>query len=351
MIHVIFLRFVSCSHTFVIAKLLCFQREIILGFLGSSSYSGSGSKGIDEHSGVTDSKKLPPPNEDEKSAYQTHSMKPYFLSTASYIFEGGNGTVYLKAAEEVGKRSPLSPKFLSSVISKKVHTSERFARHCTLLKPGWRALAAKDIPRIKVRTVTYKRSTLPSNLKSRAFASSSSSSNKERWAKSSEVGFPREAAFFQNDTLYFNLFGASADVEVETEDNCAPSKCDNINYEERLAPYLKKCVPSFDSLLRQRNTGWPRRRCILEGWVAFRIGETSDLASNWRDAQRDWLRYIVFHENSNVLFAYDSVGASAASKSIDLSRGRVTEPLQVSRELGHAVVVKSKSVRYVLMRF
>jgi hypothetical protein len=56
----------------------------------------------------------------------------------------------------------------------------------------------------------------------------------------------------------------------------------------------------------------------------------------------------VLNENSSTIFAYDSIGPNAKSKSIDLSRGRIAIPTVVSTRLGYAVLLKSETTNKTL---
>jgi hypothetical protein len=85
----------------------------------------------------------------------------------------------------------------------------------------------------------------------------------------------------------------------------------------------------------------------MEGWMLFLIGN-EDFSLNGGVPSRNWLRYVVLNENSHTIFAYDSVGPNAKSKSIDLSRGRIALPTVISTRLGHAVVLKSETTSKTL---
>eukprot|EP00590_Aulacoseira_subarctica_P004093 CAMPEP_0172426022 /NCGR_PEP_ID=MMETSP1064-20121228/35391_1 /TAXON_ID=202472 /ORGANISM="Aulacoseira subarctica , Strain CCAP 1002/5" /LENGTH=806 /DNA_ID=CAMNT_0013169373 /DNA_START=36 /DNA_END=2453 /DNA_ORIENTATION=- len=328
------------------------EREIILGFLGSCSNSGSRSNTWDA---CDDYKKV-------SSIFPVETSLP----TKSYIFEEGNGTVYLKAEDEASKRKFLSSSAAATILKKTIMSGEtRFSRNPKVfaIKPGWRASAAKEIPRsaanqlphafpYQKRISSTKLDALVKPNYSALMApsiSSTSTFTAEQMAISAGYGGIHDKPCGQATGYYFSIFGGTTEgvVKNNADGNRDDQQPVASTEEDPLTPCLQKCIPTFDSLLRQRSTAVPHRGCLLEGWVTFLVG--GDVTSkHWKDGKRECLRYAVIQENSHILFAYDSVDAFAASKSIDLSRGRVVEPFLISKELGCAVLIKSKATGKIL---
>lgn len=282
------------------------------------------------------------------------------LPLSTFVFMEKNGMLYLKSHGENDIRKLLSLSNTVFTIPKKTCTGHqpisRLQQHSSALKPGWRAHAQKDISRMAVTSQTAisfssSRNSRIENQNSAlkqhpSLTSSSSLTNPDNLGQPTfSIGHhsTQENLSSQAPYYYFNIFGISA--VAENKNRCNSEEGKKSRGVELENSCLKKCVPSFHTLLRNRKSTAYDKGCLLEGWVAFFIGGPFDPANrHWRNGLRDCLRYLVIHGGSPLLFAYDSVDALAASKSIDLSRGRVIEPLLVSKQFGYAVVVKSKSV-------
>ena len=283
-----------------------------------------------------------------------------YLPTSSFVFMEKNGTFYLKAHGETGGRKFLPLSNAASAISKKQRAGDqpfsRLQQHSSTLKPGWRSSAQKDIPRMAVTSQMTMSLSNSKNSRSEnqncalkqhpTLTSSSSHTNPDNLGQpafSTGHHSAQENLYSQVPSYYFNIFGIPAVSENKSRCNSEEGKMSKDA--ELKNSCLKKCVPSFHTLLRNRKSTAHDKSCLLEGWLAFFIGGPFDPANrHWINGQRNCLRYLVIHGGSPLLMAYDSVDALAASKSIDLSRGRVIEPVLVSKQFGYAVVVKSENV-------
>lgn len=281
--------------------------------------------------------------------------------TRNFVFENKNGKLYLKAEDETAKRKFLpSSSATTAMLKKQIIGEQRTTKQQqqgSILKPGWRASATKDVPRIanaSQQVISLSNSKNPHSESQNTVVKQQPllalSYNVGQKTFSSGHHNIQESMSSQAPSYYFNIFGITAVTENKSSCNSKDKgKYEGADDAELMNPCLKKCAPSFHSLLIKQKNTTHERGCLFEGWVAFLVGGPFDPVNrHWRNGQRNTFRYVVIHGGSHSLFAYESVDALAASKSIDLSRGRVVEPVLVSKQFGYAVLVKSECVSALL---
>jgi len=360
------------------------ESEMILGFLGSESGSSTVSEGDNDDDKRKHEEKFQIPTPTGTSplnkaiSVQGHkaniSHNPYslprplsassetvfFSSQKSYVLEQQHGTIFLKASPNT--KPAKSPKLLIKKRKKKKKAGG-YHESGIFLEPGWRSAAARDIPRAvscsdsapdvsPLLVDEYSPAVRVMNLfgirKTQDHSINDSPAAATEEPQRSCMLFP----FFRNESLNVNLFGSpEPDMSGRryglAETNGKQIDCSTLARKNIFGSYIRQCSPTFDSRLRLQNRVGQRKKCILEGWTLFLIGN-EDFSLNRGVPNKNWLRYVVLNENSSTIFAYDSIGPNAKSKSIDLSRGRIAIPTVVSTRLGYAVLLKSETTNKTL---
>jgi hypothetical protein len=288
---------------------------MIIGFLGSESGSTaasdddyqkkfkteepflspqpSGKPPLNKHSTQGNKMKLFSPSKQSQTSSSPRrnsncSESLFFSPQKGYVLEEQHGTVFLKASPNKQQRTP---KLKMKKKKKKKQKGEDDGGGGISLEPGWRTSAANDIPRAVSYTDTnapdlspmlvedYSPAVRVMNLMGWGNQADEAPSAKTAKNLDNTAIEPKKSCmmlpFFQNESLNINLFGSpesnkDSGRRYGLADNVTnPSTSKGTARNDIFGSYLKQCVPTFDSRLRQQTRSGQRKK-----WYVKMCGHT-----------------------------------------------------------------------------